>query len=611
MPTITDVPLEIFLDNLFPLLPVPDLLSLEATNRFFYQLTSDETFWKRKIQKDYNFPDSDTARTTGWKFIYKRLSNPKIYVWGEHSRGRLGISGRDLPNPLYDGIPFPMRLRIPWVRIVNLVAGGMSFHAIDAQGHVYVWGALDGTSFALRTDGFSDPSKVAESPMRLELPCAIRQISCARLHSAALDTDAQVWTFTSWGRPFKLQTALLDRSSRDTTPVQVECGWGFTSILTQGGDVLVNWPSRGRMLEEIHRIDQELNQAGDVTQAKPSPERPGIIPCHVWDMGNIEPYRLPAIPAGLPRLAGTGLPTDVLDGETRLVKIAGMDNFLVGLTNKGHVLKYDRLESEESYQRGHWEYLPSFSELEKVSQHPVFAEGQLKPPSTMHITQISAHFKTFTAYSTGPESVVLMCRMQTTDEEGPISQQRLEPTIIPSLQYRGVISVILGDYHYGALTEAGKLLTWGAFSKGALGLGDPVDIEPGQPGGFSTREQRLAMTNAPGHMLATPPDVRDPTEVRFDHKRKNKGKETYVFAAAAAGWHMGALVIDLESDDEDEEQDSSQAIPGAFPDDTTPPQHDRWQGPPILPIRGHRGVLPFRIGFAGRGIGRGGAGRGQ
>ena len=79
---ITDIPIEIFLDSLFPSLPIVDLQHLGATSKFFYNLTSDETFWKRKLQEDYNFPESDTARTTGWKFIYKRVANPKVYVWG-------------------------------------------------------------------------------------------------------------------------------------------------------------------------------------------------------------------------------------------------------------------------------------------------------------------------------------------------------------------------------------------------------------------------------------------------------------------------------------------------------------------------------------------------
>ncbi|PSR71035.1 hypothetical protein PHLCEN_2v13083 [Hermanssonia centrifuga] len=82
MPRITEIPVEIYLDNLLPFLPVQDLSRLGTTNRFFYLLSSDETFWKRKIEEDFNFSVSDTARTTGWKFLYKSLSNPKIYVWG-------------------------------------------------------------------------------------------------------------------------------------------------------------------------------------------------------------------------------------------------------------------------------------------------------------------------------------------------------------------------------------------------------------------------------------------------------------------------------------------------------------------------------------------------
>lgn len=128
----------------------------------------------------------------------------------------------------------------------------------------------------------------------------------------------------------------------------------------------------------------------------------------------------------------------------------------------------------------------------------------------------------------------------------PVDAATLKPTIFPSLQYRDVISVVLGDYHYGALTASGKLLTWGAFSKGALGLGDPLQLEPGVPGGFRTREEKLAVMDARAHMPFTPPDVREPAEVRFDHMLKKKGKERYAFAATAAGWHMGALVIDLE-----------------------------------------------------------------
>lgn len=148
--------------------------------------------------------------------------------------------------------------------------------------------------------------------------------------------------------------------------------------------------------------------------------------------------------------------------------------------------------------------------------------------------QISAHFMKFIAYSTGSSSIVLMGDIDTTDES--------EPKIIPDLQNRSVISIVLGDYHNGALTATGKLLTWGAYSSGALGLGDPVDLPVGAPGGFATRNAHL---RAQSQGRGEPPAVEVPTEVRFDHGRKHP-KDRFCFSASAAGWHTGALVIDLE-----------------------------------------------------------------
>jgi len=112
-----------------------------------------------------------------------------------------------------------------------------------------------------------------------------------------------------------------------------------------------------------------------------------------------------------------------------------------------------------------------------------------------------------------------------------------KPLIIPALQNNDVISVVLGDYHYGALTSTGKLLTWGDYSLGALGLGDPGHIPPGQPGGYATEERRRAAVANGG---PSPPKVLEPAEVSFGRRKM------FCFAVAAAGWHMGALVIDLQ-----------------------------------------------------------------
>lgn len=153
------------------------------------------------------------------------------------------------------------------------------------------------------------------------------------------------------------------------------------------------------------------------------------------------------------------------------------------------------------------------------------------------IYQISAHFEHFVAYSTGRESIVLM---------GTNDITRDQPAdIIPELQYKSIISVVLGDYHFAALTSDGKLYTWGRFSAGALGLGDPGQLEVGAPGGYKTQDQ-LDQVRIRRRRIE-PPEVEVPSLVRFDHGEKTR-KDKFCFAVAAAGWHTGALVLDPESD---------------------------------------------------------------
>ena len=117
--------------------------------------------------------------------------------------------------------------------------------------------------------------------------------------------------------------------------------------------------------------------------------------------------------------------------------------------------------------------------------------------------------------------------------------QEWNTIVQPELQSRGVISVVLGDYHYGALLEDGKLLTWGEIR--GCGLGDPYTLPAGVPGGFKTEEEK---SNAHKWLVPLSEPVEVPTEVRFDHGLKQK-REYFVFGVAAAGFHMGALAIDL------------------------------------------------------------------
>ena len=108
-----------------------------------------------------------------------------------------------------------------------------------------------------------------------------------------------------------------------------------------------------------------------------------------------------------------------------------------------------------------------------------------------------------------------------------------------------MICISLGDYHSAALTADGRLFTWGGFQQGALGLGDPADLPVGAPGGYESQQELDSARN--GRRRPVPRAVEKPAEVRFDHGSK-KRRDKFCFAATAAGWHTGALVIDLDSD---------------------------------------------------------------
>lgn len=94
--------------------------------------------------------------------------------------------------------------------------------------------------------------------------------------------------------------------------------------------------------------------------------------------------------------------------------------------------------------------------------------------SETRITHISAHFSNFAVYSVPPtnHSSTSNANIVLISHRGSEVRWSTAPKVIPELQNRGVISVNFGDWHYGALTDNGEILTWGQWSNGALGIWD-------------------------------------------------------------------------------------------------------------------------------------------
>ena len=141
------------------------------------------------------------------------------------------------------------------------------------------------------------------------------------------------------------------------------------------------WPARTVQYEEaMAELDKDESTKAIV------PDGGTVIPCHTWEM-KMDPVKL-SVPPDLPDLPMTGIPEEERRKETKFIEVATCSGSLVGLTNKGHVLKMDRLDEEGITPV--WDYvsgitrmvwhpflncdmqLPNYSEIDKVKKHPAF-----------------------------------------------------------------------------------------------------------------------------------------------------------------------------------------------------------------------------------------------
>ncbi|KAG8718049.1 hypothetical protein FRC08_006083 [Ceratobasidium sp. 394] len=341
MATIEQLPIEVLIDSLLPVLALRDLLALACTSKFLAAVCADDTFWKRKTELEYNFSGAESARTTGFRNVYRGLRSPRVFVWGESSNDRLALGKRKHPGherDRWDDIDYPVELDLGR-RVVHLAAGGWSFHALTDDGRVLVWGVLDSQAQGAGLDNLAYSGTTVHDPVALILPQRIKSLSVGRRHAILLDAHNDAWVLRSWGRPARLVTPALDNTRPETSVVQVAAGWDVCALLTQTGDVFVVFPFRGSFDQEVEaRMPEAGGEQSEVLA------QGGEVRCECWDVQH-HPTRLPA----LPRLPVLHPSTDATeDAPPRLVKIAAGEHFVVGLTDGGHVLKLNLPTSNEA-----------------------------------------------------------------------------------------------------------------------------------------------------------------------------------------------------------------------------------------------------------------------
>ncbi|GAA5897494.1 hypothetical protein JCM5296_001142 [Sporobolomyces johnsonii] len=668
------LPVDLLTDSLLPSLATRDLITLSRTCRAWYAFLTTkggacEILWQRRAVSEFNFPVGASGRRTGWVELFGRLARSAAYVWGQNDNGRLALPDATFRLPtslrsriIQGGLPLPTRLELP-ASPVSLVAGGWSFHALTAEGQVVSWGTLNGESWARDDAPLRDDGRTVR-PMILPQSDAIGpvvQLDAGRRHVVMLGGDGRVWEMRAFGRVVEV----VDEGSRWGTSsrsqgdagrkiASVHAGWDYSAALTVSGDVYVWWESGPALLDRAAEAAGELSLSSPSTEGVafslevdtlrlpplPSPEKIELIACgdnfilSLTDQSKLYFLDLSAVPDPSQPHAPQGARGDSEDSPARSRESRG------------------RLDAQLMAGRRGWRLMRRFCDVEEVAKLEGFKERGIA--SGTQITHISAHFRSFAAYSVpsssdSSASIVLM-------GNGDWHEQA-EPQVIPELQGIGVIRIAQGDYHNLALTSSGHLYSWGAFSAGALGLGHPQllntplsaphppppptaaerppqpypmprPVNPNHPPAGQQQPHPLFPGFAPARpavAIPQPPQrVDKPMRVRFpgdddpldDEAELERGGEErqgkFVYAVTASGWHSGALAVDVSSSASDQataeaeepiirlQQRSEEGEgqheaggPGVAREDGT------WIG------RLGRGI---RIGFAGRGMNRGGGG---
>jgi SCF-associated factor 1 len=174
----------------------------------------------------------------------------------------------------------------------------------------------------------------------------------------ALDIDGEIWCFTSWGKPFIYAPPILETHLSGDGVIQVESGSSFSCALNSSGMVFIwkpTWPDTSCQCRSAASTFDPLYRHNEAELAPND-----IIQCCGGRVAELDPILLPDLPH---------LPPLYDEDEAcppQLTNIAAGDQFMIGLTNYGHILKFDLTgidnqstpgELASVFNQRHWQYV--------------------------------------------------------------------------------------------------------------------------------------------------------------------------------------------------------------------------------------------------------------
>lgn len=158
----------------------------------------------------------------GGSFVYVLQEDGTILGWGDNRMGQLGTKPTKLlltPRTVADGLDGR--------ELADIQCGNENTLFLTKDGLVYTCG-----TYSRGTQGLGRLDSIVKTPTRIPGLERIVQISCGFGHNAALDADGHIWI---WGRNDHGQLGVGDKTAR-STPVMlplegiaaVNCGGKFT-----------------------------------------------------------------------------------------------------------------------------------------------------------------------------------------------------------------------------------------------------------------------------------------------------------------------------------------------------------------------------------------------
>ncbi|KAA8912887.1 regulator of chromosome condensation 1/beta-lactamase-inhibitor protein II [Sphaerosporella brunnea] len=559
-------------------------LKLGQTCRKFRELCEEPTFWQNIAKQSFQMRVNNFRKHDNWRDAFKALLTGRFYGWGQNWNLMFANDEQHIEqfHRFQRNCPWPTPLGYNNYRgIVDVQSGGWSVSFLTLSGLVVVAGALDGSL-----------SCISRTPRVLRFPVPdtkIYQISCGRSHLLALSRKGEIWTIRGnrmLGVPAIVQFAdfetVLNDVDRDNlsrgSVRKVVAGWNASGALIEGYGIAMWFDSDP---------DESISSS----------------PCHVRTVSMRDiPYLSSANP---------NLESMKFCEEDPVEDFTIGELFVLAVTRSGRVFVAHICNVLEGIQ---------VAPLELLN----FKAPSGQPP----INRVEGKFRRFGLFNRkglvhliDDASCLARANKAAADAAGHDSGKleamgtyAVTPQVIEELNKHHVVDVAFGDWHCLALTDEGKVLSWGTESQscGSLGLG-PREVA----------KKRGVKYQANRDGILEVPQI-----VSFHYPYAEKGDlstgvREYAYKVSAAGWHSCALVATVMKDSTlsaeaipqcvDGCPESKEAEPAPAKENSVPPAlgegqaegkkakgdqsivgrpgHHGLAGPDIRTERGHRGGI--------------------